>query len=52
MIGEAFSAQEQALIEFAIGSNPFSIDININTTLFLVLFFDFNLFLDESHITR
>ena len=38
MIGKEFSAQKQALSEFAIGSNPFSTHIIINTTWFLVLF--------------
>ena len=44
MIGESFIAQEQALSEFAIGSKPFPTHIIINTTLFLVFFFQFNYF--------
>ena len=37
---------------FAIGSNPFSTHIIINTTLFLVLLFRFQFFWDESHIPQ
>ena len=45
MIGEVFSAQEQALSASEIGYNPFSTHRIINTTLFLVLLFWFQFFM-------
>ena len=52
MVGKEFSAQEQVLIALVMSSNPFFTHRIINTTLFLVVLFQFQKKMDDPHIPR